>query len=407
MPWVADQRLRRWLVLSFAALALFLGAADGPQAARAAADVVLVSAEEVIDEDFYAAGTVVLIEGVVEGDLVVFAFDRLVVSGTIEGDVIGYASSVRITGTVGGSVRLVGVDIVAAGDIGGDLFVGAWDVTTEGTVGHDVLAWSRTLTVGGEVGRDMQGQTWGQATISGSVGRDIEMTVGELRVVEGAVVGENLTIRTSKVAEISEGASIRGVVSERSPVRPNVSVVAAKIVGLVLAFLGFLSAGILVIWVLPSTVENAVSSVQSSPLRSAAIGAAALVSPIVILIAGVASAIVAPSALGVVILTVGTPIWLGLTAALVLVTLLAPVPVLIALGWRLTKHRWSAFATFVLFALTIPIVLFIPYVRALAMLAVALVGVGALVQGARAARGSAVWAIRRADLELSSLGEEV
>ncbi len=76
-------------------------------------DLVLVRADDVVTEDLYAAGNRISIEGRIEGDLIAAAFEEVVISGEVTGDVTVVAGRVTITGTVGGSVR------VAAGSVAG------------------------------------------------------------------------------------------------------------------------------------------------------------------------------------------------------------------------------------------------------------------------------------------------
>ena len=389
---LCDVRSIRWSPVLLAILGILLLAADAPEAARASADVVLVRQGEVISEDLYAGGNVITIEGVVEGDLIVWAFDRLVVSGEVQGDIVGFASTARITGTVGGSVRLVGLDLSTAGQVGGDVFAIGWTVTTGGSVGQDVLVWARSLSVAGTVGRDVEGQTWGPTTISGSIGGDVEMTVRQMTITDGAVIAEDLGFRSRSEAVIGEEAQIGGSVIRRSPVTPNVTVSAARFVALVLSLLAFLWLGILSIWVMPSTVEHAVGSVSAEVWRSFFAGLVAVVAPTILAAFVFLIAALAPPELTLTILAVGAPLWLGLLAVLVLGAVLAPVPVLIVLGRRLSHGRLSAFAAFAMLAVPFAILLLLPYIRALVLVGVTLVGMGALARGSMKSRGDVRWA---------------
>ena len=141
----------RLVLIGLATLGLLLVAADQPQAARAAADVVLVTEDEVVDEDLYAGANVVTIDGTIQGDLIVWAFDRLTINGEVEGDVMGFATTAQINGKVGGSVRLIGSSITSAGEVGADVFAIGWSVRTAGSVGRDAGADWRDHGVGQRV----------------------------------------------------------------------------------------------------------------------------------------------------------------------------------------------------------------------------------------------------------------
>ncbi len=383
--------IARAVALVLIALSAVLLAADAPEAARASADVVLVREGEVVEEDLYAGGNVVTIAGTIEGDLVVWAFDRLDIRGEVEGDVVGFAAEASITGKVGGSVRLVGRNVTAAGEVGADVFAIGWNVRTGGSVGRDVLAWARSLVIEGSVGRDVEGQTWGGTTISGAVGRDVEMTVQSMRLTDGAFIAEDLGYRSSRDAEIASEARVGGAVIRRSPVAPNVSVSAARFVALVLGFMAYVWLGILVIWLLPSTLERAVRSVRNDLSRTFFVGLAAIVTPLILLFSIFLISALAPPELGFTLLAVGSPFWLGAIVILMLSALVAPLPVLIVLGRRLSRDRLSAFAAFVMLSIPLAIVLFVPYVRVLVLGPMIVIGIGALARGALQSRGSVRW----------------
>ena len=380
-------------MIGLAAVGLFLVAADSIEAARASANVVLVREGEVVEEDLYAGGNVITIDGVIEGDLVFWAFERLDIRGEVQGDVIGFAPTARITGQVGGSVRLVGLDISTAGEVGADVLAIGWRVQTGGSIGRDVLAWARSLSIDGSVGRDVEGQTWGPTRISGAIGRDVEMTVQSMTLLDDAYIAQDLGFRSLNEAVIGENAGVGGVVIRRTPVVPNVSVSAARMVAFVLGFMGYLWMGIVTIWMIPSTLDRAVRSVSDDLSRSFFVGVASTVTPIVLVLAMFVIAALAPPELALTILAVGTPFWLGLVVMLLLGAIIAPVPVLILLGRRLSKGRWSAFGAFV--ALSVPfwlILLFVPYVRVVVVGGVVITGMGALARGAIRGRGSLTWA---------------
>lgn len=397
----AGNRRHRAFILFVAGLGLVLSAAEAPLAATASADVVLVREGEVVEEDLYATGNSVTINGTIEGDLVFWAFDRLVIEGDIKGDVVGFAPTARITGNVDGSVRLVGADLSIAGRVGGDVFVAGWSATTGGSVGRDVLAWTTSLSVDGSVGRDVIGQVWGPLVISGAVGRDVEMTVDEVSLVGDAYVAEDLGFRSDRAADIGPEAGVGGAIIQREPVSPNVSVSAARMVAYFLATLGFMAAGILLIWVLPGTTQRAVEAIPRVPGRTVGLGLAAVVSPLLVVAAVITIAATAPPELGATIFAVGTPIWLGLTALVLLSVVVAPVPVLIVAGDRMSKGRWSAYASVAILALPLVLILaFVPYVRGLVLVAIVLLGLGGLVRGALEGRSATAWAAgRRAIVE--------
>ena len=108
-----------------------------------------------MEEDLYVAGSTVKIAGTIKGDLIVLATDHLEVSGRVEGDVIGFATTANIGGMVGGSVRLAGVDFGITAEVDGDVVGLGRDLRLGGSIAGDTLVWSRSLFAGGRVGHDM------------------------------------------------------------------------------------------------------------------------------------------------------------------------------------------------------------------------------------------------------------
>ena len=374
---------------------LLLLAAPGGQsdslAARASADVVLVREGEVVDEDLYAGGNTITIEGVVEGDLVAWAFDRLVIDGTVEGDVIAYASSASINGTVGGSVRLVSPTARVGGSVGGDLFVIGWDVSASGEVGRDVLAWVNSLRTAGSIGRDIEGQMLGSVHVGGEVGRDVQVTVASLELTGDARVGQDVIYQARSDATIDAEAEVAGAVTRRAATVPNVRVSAVRLVSLVLAGLAFVWLGLLMLWVMPRTMERAVGAARTQPLRTLGAGLVALVVPLLAATAILTVAFLSPPDLAFVILGISAPIWLVLIGAVLGGILLAPVPIATALGRRILGRHRSAFAGYLFGIATYVLLIIVPILGPIVMAFTAVFGLGALARGVIDARGSLVW----------------
>ena len=357
------------------------GAADGAAgaerlASRATADVVLVAEGDVVADDLYAAGQVITINGLVEGDLFFWAADRLEINGEVTGNVTGAAGTMRINGRVGGSVRVVGWDLAAGGSVGRDLFGIGWRVAVDGAIGRDVLAWTRNLAAGGSVGRDIAGQAWGTALLAGGVGRDVDLTVDRLRVAAGADIAEDLVYRSPRSATVSEQATVGGNLIRRPPLVPNLSVGAASTTLTIAVWLCYMIVGLLVIRI--PGYGQAAQRVRARPWFSLGWGAAALLGlPLLFALF-----------LWVIIVFTGWNLWIALGAALVGASLvlglaiaagLCSIPALIATGRWLSRGRLSPYGAFALVAGAVGLSLLLaPFYIGQALLgAAALFGAGA------------------------------
>lgn len=386
------------IVLAVLALASPAHAIDRPLlvAERAAADTVLVREGDVVDEDLYAGGNRVLIEGAVQGDLVVAAFQELVISGTVKGDVVGYSPSVTIDGSVGGSVRMAADVIRVPGELGGDLFTSARIVVVSGSVGRDVQAWSLSLDVRGRVGRDIRGWVFDQTRLGGSVGGDVEITVGRLEVMDGTKIDGSLGYRSDRDAKIGEGVEVGRVLTRRDPVTPNVRVRAIFGLTGVLAVLAVVALGFLLFWLTPRTLRKAIESVQTRTLLSFVLGLVVLVVPIGLLVFIVVRVVDSSPELALPAAVIGLPIGLLLLGLTLFGLLVSPVPVLTALGERLTRGRRSVLFGYLLGMLIWILILFVPVLRVFVTILLALLGLGAWTLGMFGAKGESGWALEPA-----------
>src|SRR5437870_4762579 len=67
-------------------------------------ETVVVGPNETINDDLYAAGGTITIQGTINGDLVA-AGSTITISGVVNGDVIAAGGTITISGPVRGSVR--------------------------------------------------------------------------------------------------------------------------------------------------------------------------------------------------------------------------------------------------------------------------------------------------------------
>ena len=354
---------------------------------------MLVREGDVVDEDLYAGGNQVLIEGTVKGDLVVAAFQRLEISGTVEGDVLGYSPLVVVTGTVGGSLRVAADVVRVEGEVGVDVFTGARSTVITGTVGRDVQAWTLSLDVRARVGRDILGRVFDNARIGGVVERDIEITVRELEVLAGTRIEGSLGYRSGQEADIAADVEVGRALTRRDPVTPNVRVQAIFTLTWVLVVIAITGLGFLLFWLMPRTLQMAVESVQTRTFLSLVVGFLVLVVPLALFVIVVVQVIDSSPELALPSAVIGLPIGVLLLGMLLFGLLVSPVPVLTALGSKLTRRRRSALFGYLIGVLVWVLILLVPAVRVFVTVLLAVLGLGAWTLGLVAARGRYDWAL--------------
>lgn len=357
---------------------------------RATADFVVVGVDEVIVEDLYAVGNSVDVRGTIDGDLIAFSGTEVRIRGLVTGDVIAVTGSVVIDGTVEGSVRATAGSVSVAGIVERDVVVVAGSTEITGSVRGDLLVWGWSLNLAGLVEGFVWGQTIGTTRISGDIGHDFEMTVGALDVLEGASVVGDLGYRSPDPATVDDSAEVGGQLIMREPTRQNIRLRAVVLVGAILGVLLFVGGGLALFWLAPRSLRNAVESVRVGWGSVIVTGLLMLPVPVLIpaviaVIAGTADPDVAfPFALALI------PAAIGVAGLFALIVLVAPVPVLTAVGLKLAPAR-SAFFGFLAGSGIFLVTMLIPFVRGFVLAAVVVLGLGSWVMGAVRSRGETGW----------------
>lgn len=194
---------------------LFAAAISVPvYAAVRSDDRITVRAEEVIDDDFFAAGDEVIIEGTVNGDVYVGA-NRLSIRGTVNGDVLAGAQNIEVSGVIRDDLRVGGNNITLIGaEIGDSVSVGGNELSIDGdtTIGGGLLFGGRSLSLDGSVGRGIA--TGNETTrIDGSVGKSVRVAATDITIDQDAVIAGDLEYRSDNepvIDGIVTGQVVRG-----------------------------------------------------------------------------------------------------------------------------------------------------------------------------------------------------
>jgi len=345
-------------------------------AQRVQSDVVLVRDGDVITEDLYAAGNSIIVTGVIEGDLVAVAFDKIQIDGVVDGDVILLSDQVEISGEVHGAVRVLSRKLEISGDVGDDVFASAWSATatSASSVGRDIVMFARSFQALGSVGRNIEG-TVSTVDVGGSVGSDIDVTTSDLSLLPGLTVGGNVVATSRRSITVADGVDVTGTVVERRALEPNVRIRSLRLLARFLATVAALLIGLGILWSVPDRSLKAMDALDRRPFSSLAWGVGIVSVPVAILIVGFG--IVAVTSLSTTgpLLLVLIPIALAVSVLVGVGLLTAPVPVALAVGARL-RPRWSPYGWFVAGFATLVVVWLIPWVGLLLVALAGLAGLG-------------------------------
>lgn len=343
----SDRWRRRAAILALALVAGLL--LVGPVlAAVVTTNLFIVREGETLSEDQYVASSNAIVEGTIDGDLVVFS-GNLTIVGEVTGDVTGAISGRVVIGDgarVGGSLRVAAREARVDGEVGDDVASVAVStaVGPSGRVGRDVIAIGWSAGIEGEVGRDVRGRTL-RTTISGVVAGDVDMAVQWLTVTSTAEIGGDIFYRSSQDAAIAPDAMVAGEIV-KLPSQSNFVYGVMLTVANFVSFLGFLVVGIAVLWLFRRTSVEALAIISDQWWGS--------------LILGVVVAITVPLvALLLAVTLVGIPFAVVIGLGMLLMLAVGPVPIVTKAGSLILRGRGEPYGPFLVGAVLLRLVLWV------------------------------------------------
>jgi len=174
---------------------------------------VTIDHSQTINSWILVAGTTVVVDGVVRGD-VYCAGKQITISGLVDGDVLCAGQSITISGVVTGDARLTGQAVGISGVVRRNAaFAGQTaTLTDEGSVNGEILFAGQSISVNGLVGKGISGV--GQsAAINGRVNSDVWFVGQTLAVGEKAVVGGNVKYTSQSQIQVPRTASVAGTIT--------------------------------------------------------------------------------------------------------------------------------------------------------------------------------------------------
>ncbi|HJS72394.1 MAG TPA: polymer-forming cytoskeletal protein [Acidimicrobiia bacterium] len=316
------------IVLGVVVLAL----AQPVQAAETSnSEFVIIPEGDVFPEDLYAGAIRVIVEGTLEGDLIAFAAEEVVINGTVTGSVTAVSPKVTVGGEIGGSLRVTGNRLEVTGDVAGDLVAAVFgaELGPTSTVSGDVILWAWNASLLGEIGADLSGSQR-NLELAGSVGGDVDVSVTRLRAVGELHVAGDLGYRSPNPAEGLDLATVDGTVVDKTPLPPNLRVRALTLLGRFLVILLLAVAALTAAYGWPRRMTAAISEVSRHPVRRWLPGALILFSPLFLV--GLTALILglAPAAAAFPLLVVLIPLILASIGAVLAIAVVAGAPVV---GW--------------------------------------------------------------------------
>ena len=342
-------------------------------------EFVIIPPDDVFIEDLYAGAIRVVVDGTLDGDLIAFAGEEVVINGVVTGSVFSAAPSLTVNGTVEGSVRATGSDVTVNGEVGRDVVAAAVSVTVgpEADVSGDLLAWAWRVEASGAIGGDLNG-SMRTLELEGEIHGDVEVSVGSLEVVGELSVGGDLGYRSASEAEGLSMAQVEGAVVRETPLPPNIRVRALGMLGRFMVVVFLTTAAIAVAYGWPERTRRAVETVGASPFRAWATGAGVFLAPVVAALVGALVFNLAPASAAFPLLAIIAPVVLALFGIALALALVAGIPA-VAWGGGVLFRRLDFYGAILVGGLLAGLVWSLPLVGLLVPVVILPLGLGAWV----------------------------
>jgi hypothetical protein len=370
------KQIFKWVALvPLLALLLLIPTTPVSAADLRGGDSVIIASGDVINDDLYLAARKIVINGTVNGD--VFCLGDTTVNGKINGSITIIGVNALINGAVTHSVRVAAGTIEIAGRIGGDLMVAGTsvDLTTAGSIGRDLVFAANRINIDSTIEDRISGYGIGDGTtanLSSRVGGDVRIRTKALTLASSADIRGNLVYESANELNLQPGAQIGGSITHNLPPKTtNTLPLSARIWFKVIAFLMTLVAGGLVIVLVPRRAAAVVAALKRKPWLSLGWGALILfATPLAVIITFIT--------------VVGIPVGLISLVIYLIALYLSQVAIALFLGYWIigrfgqADSRGLLLGSFALGFTLLTLVKLIPFVGPFLWLATVLFGLGAM-----------------------------
>ncbi|OGI14757.1 hypothetical protein A3K63_02680 [Candidatus Micrarchaeota archaeon RBG_16_49_10] len=327
---------------------------------------VKVPSSMTIDDDFYAAGGNVQVDGVIKGDLVA-AGGNVKFTGEVTEDLIVAGGNIELGGLVKDDLRVAGGSISFKGDSGDDLILagGEGNVSPASVIGGDLIIAGGDVLSEGKVDGDVIVNA-GDVRLGGKVAGNVSINAGKVEILPGTVIGGDLNV-TSNDVKIAEDAVIGGEFTQskgdarKSPAKSRVGSAVTK-------YFTSLVIGVVMILLFQDSVRATYGRIVESPGKSA--------------LMGLLFVFAVPIACLVLVFTiVGIPLAIIGVVVYVVVLYLSRIFVALAIGEKIlgkSKKTFGLMTTLALGLLVWVVLTVLPVVGFFVILATVILGSGAV-----------------------------
>jgi hypothetical protein len=378
-----------WLVngvfaISAISLSHALPQTDVERAALPARSVAVATSNS---HNVYSVGVSVRPSAAVDGDFVA-AGGSVVIDQPVKGDLTLAGGSVSVRAPVGDDLRVAGGDVTIESTVTGELFAAGGNIALgkDSRIAKAATLYAGNVTADGRIDGPLKVEAQ-KVTLNGEVNGDAILYAEEIELGSMArIVG---TLHYSQYADLkkSEGATVNGAITREQPeitVRKGNSATREWHRGMqstnmmwvssIFTFAALLACAAVLLLVFPRFLDQASSTVQTSPLQAAALGFSSLL--LVPMLAVMLFITILGIPLGIVVLM--------LFPALLLLGYVVGVQFIARRGEIvILKNRSSSFATsigfFALALLLIMLIARLPFMGSSILIVITIIGTGACI----------------------------
>jgi hypothetical protein len=253
------------LILILVAFLLILPPVTNGSDFRAGKNLIITK-DQVINDDLYFAGNSITVDGTINGDLIAAGAD-IRISGTINGGLIAAAGNIIVNGKVTDDIRVAGGTVEIGGSVGDNalMFAGNLISGKDASIGRDLTIGVGNAIIDGTVKGNINGGG-GNVELTGTTKGNVTLDLdNDFKLSPGAKIEGNLEYTSPKQAEIAGIVNGKTMYKEK-PVKEKSA--ESNITGEILGYFWLLLIGILCFTLVPSVSQKISDNISVNPLKN-------------------------------------------------------------------------------------------------------------------------------------------
>lgn len=360
--------LLKILIILFISVIIFPSISITSASEFKSGDKLVITKDEVVNDDLYFAGNSITVDGVINGDLIA-AGSEIKVTGTINGGIIAAGGSIVVTGKVTNDIKAAGGEVRIGGDVGDNVlvFTGNLVLEKDARIARDLTLGAGTATIDGTVNGNINGGA-SNMEMNGATKGNVTVNIdNNIKISPGATIGGNLEYTAPQPGEIS------GIVSgtttyKETPVRREDFM--SRLPGEIIGYFWLLLIGIISLILASELTQKNSDNISVKPLKN--------------LLWGLLFLIITPIVAVLLLITIiGIPLGLILLVIYIILVYISRIYVGLWVGQyvlrKLKQETRSRVLAMALGLIIVVIIINLPIIGGLIHFVIILLGLGAII----------------------------